>query len=386
MMRRAAKRNLGWLLVMAAGAMAAGVAWADTIKIKPLPLTIDKSEVHHVAVSPDGQLIAYSARVPGKPKHDLVLLSAPGPSGVKTKRVAQGVGATFSPDSADVLFYTEAKADNRYWLATVPTQGRIVEKDWKALGVDPSAALPKFSPEGDAIIYVNQQGTHLLDLETGDSERLTTKSIGSPQWHPGGNVVAFERRGGGISLMDVTNNVIKDITGSGGRKPRWSPNGRQLLFIDDLKVTILDLATQDKRRIGQGVDAIWTNYGLAVVLFGETDTETEGESFPMADLRLTWVPLAEGAQSIVLMDKAHTAAARGRALYVGVHREGLYKLNLPLLDSDREARKSIKEPPGLRLASPDEAAGQAEGQPRKLKPPTKRPNKPIDPDVLKAVQ
>lgn len=365
-----------WTCVCVLLGMSALVSVASA-QSKPLQITVEKSEVHYPTVSPDGNHLVYSARIAGDTRHDLNVVTLTGRMPRK-KRVAHGSGATFSPDSARVLYYSEEQRDNRYWITTARVNGRD-KRQYEAEGLDPTAALALHSPDGAQILFTNRKGTHVLDVASGQHKRISTKVLTNPTWHPAGGVIAYEKRGGGVVLMDVTTGERRNLVS--GHKPRWSPDGSQLLWMHDFTIFTMAIDTGEKRRIGPGADAIWSNAGLALIVLEESGSFTQGASFEVPDLKARWVPLAEGVAAKPLMDKLHGLAVTpdGRFIYAAVHNEGIYRLRLDALDGQDAARKALSTPAAAPSVAPSAAVPDR-------KPPVKRPDRPIDPDVLKAVQ
>ncbi len=350
---------------------------------KPVQIITEKAEIHWIDVAPDGSRLVYSARSPKKEEHDLkVWTIAERP--YKFKTIAKGVAGEFSSDGQRIVFYSEARLEKPYWVTLIEPTGKE-EKGFEAQGIDPTAARASWSPTGRTILYTNRSGAYLLDIATGESRQITTKVLTAPTWHPSAPELIFEKKGGGLARLDVIEGEIEDLS-SRGHVPRYSPDGKQLLYMHDFKIHIMDLETKKSRMITEGISARWTNAGLGIVALKESGTMTKGESFDIADLSATWVSLVDGAQ-VPLMGKAHGVSMRsnGRDLYFGVHRDGVYHVKLPALAGESELRKK------LGVSDPEEEeeeGGALEDEPvKKFDPPKGRAtDKPIDSKVLKAIQ
>lgn len=351
---------------------------------KPIQLATEKRELYNPVASPDGRYLIFDARVPGKTEREVTVVVL-GSKPIK-RRFSRGTGAAFSPDSEQVVFYSAARDDNRYWVATAGTPFGRSEKIYDIEGIDPSAARALYSPDGTQVLVTNRTGTWLLTLANGDVRQLTTTVLTAPHWHPSEPRVVFERRGGGISVLDVNSGQTEKITGNGaGHKPRWSPDGKRLVFMHELEIYTWDMETRDRKKIAPGVEARWSNSGLGLIILAETGSFTQGESFELADMRLSWVPLQGDAQPQVLMEKAHGVAVGpdGRTLFAVVHKEGAWQMKVDSIEGEDAARKALETGAATPPAGQEAPAGDQSGERR---PPVKRPDRPIDPDVLKAVQ
>ena len=349
---------------------------------KPVHIIAESSEIHHMAVSSDNVHLVYSARGKGKSTHALkvwTIVKHP----YRRKKLTLGVGASFSPDSSKIVYYSEAKGDNRYWVSTINPNGKG-ERNFGVEGVDPSASTASYSPTGRTILFTNRSGTYLVPVE-GEAEprQVTTRVLTAPHWHPSAPKVVFERKGGGVGELDVISGQIEALTPKGvGHRPRYSPDGLQVLFMVDFKIYVQSVADRSRREVvAEGVDAYWSNSGKGIVVVNEMGTFTKGQVIDLPDLSISWVPL-DGTEALKLMDKAHGVAVRagGRDLFISRHRVGVFRLKLPELDGEAEARR------GLKSSATKTAPGRKEPVPKFSPPKTRATDKAIDPKVIKAVQ
>lgn len=349
---------------------------------KAVQIIQERSEIHHMAVSPDKNRLVYSAREKGKSTHSLKIWTIESRP-YKRKKLTQGVGASFAPDSERIVYYSETKGDNRYWVTTIDNRGKGI-KDYEVQGLDPSAAKASISPTGKTILFTNRSGSYLVPVAGGEPRQVTTKVLTAPDWHPSAPKVVYERKGGGIAVLDVINGDITNITPSRtGHRPRYSPDGKHVVFMVDFKIYVQEIDTGKRRSVAEGVEAFWSNAGKGLIVLKETGTYTKGQVIDLADLSVTWVAL-DGSKKVTLMEKAHgaTVHTEGRDVYMALHKVGVYHAKLPELPGEAEARKKLAAP--MNAVDPD----RSDKQPvRKFAPPKRRAtDKPIDPNVLKAVQ
>src|SRR5215475_5889592 len=96
---------------------------------------------------------------------------------------------------------------------------------------------PSWSPDGRMIAYSSDRSGNfdiwVRPVGEGDPVRVTTSEAHDwqPDWAPEGNRLVFrsERDGGGLFVTPVLGGKERKVS-SFGSYPRWSPDGRQILF------------------------------------------------------------------------------------------------------------------------------------------------------------
>ncbi|HVF47210.1 MAG TPA: DPP IV N-terminal domain-containing protein [Pyrinomonadaceae bacterium] len=157
--------------------------------------------------------------------------------------------------NASANFYPWATADGRYIVFT-STRARHTRSVWrmdpdggnlKQLTEGPGDVFPQSSPDGRWVVFVSTRSGFVrawrVSIDGGDPVRLTDKWAQNPTVSPDGSLVAcFYREdepnapikvaiipfagGEPVSVFDIPHTV----TGQPGL--RWTPDGRQLRFID----------------------------------------------------------------------------------------------------------------------------------------------------------
>jgi Tol biopolymer transport system component len=104
--------------------------------------------------------------------------------------------------------------------------------------------MPAWSPAGDELVYMggnsNKWSLYSLNVKTGQGENLTGryKPAVNPVWSPDGqNLVFMSRRFGSFDIFVVSRNgnKVRRITRNSGREstPYWSPDGKWITYWSD---------------------------------------------------------------------------------------------------------------------------------------------------------
>jgi Tol biopolymer transport system component len=120
----------------------------------------------------------------------------------------------------------------------------------KELPPEAGGLEPELSPDGRFAALRKTLGTDsdiwLVDLARGSSTRLTFgssgKSYSNPIWSPDGKRVAYALTLGGIYAKDANGTgAEQELLKSPGIPLSWSPDGRQILFVEQHKLFLLPL-------------------------------------------------------------------------------------------------------------------------------------------------
>ncbi|MEM8816099.1 MAG: amidohydrolase family protein [Pseudomonadota bacterium] len=124
------------------------------------------------------------------------------------------------------------------WL--IPADGGVAER---LPNERHPARSPRFSPDGEAIAYVAEQGQHteLWIYELADRSTrpvaATLRTYAQPDWHPDGTKLVFaaDADGHGFAIweLDIATGLSWRLTHGRGEAtwPSWSGDGRDLLYV-----------------------------------------------------------------------------------------------------------------------------------------------------------
>jgi len=150
---------------------------------------------------------------------------------------AQNFHARPSPDGRLIAFDSDRQGERAVYVADV--DGRNVHR----VSGSGFAAVPSWSPDGRRLAFVRAEPQHprvwnlwTVDLDTGDSRRLTSHRVGQPwgaAWFPDGERIAYSHEDRlVVRSLDGTFQRIYQSPRKGRllRTPAVSPDGRRVMF------------------------------------------------------------------------------------------------------------------------------------------------------------
>jgi Tol biopolymer transport system component/serine/threonine protein kinase len=193
------------------------------------------------AISPDGRLVAYSAGIFGRMR--IYVRQADGSGRVALSADLPGTHRwpAWSPDGQRLAFMGP---DGIYIVAALGgAADRAVTEPGHAL------LTPSWSPDGEALVYADDRGIWTRALAGGEPQMLVAaRAAHSPVFSPDGKWIAFVDENA-TYIGDVGNiapSAIAVVAANGGEprqlttatrmhaSPRWSPDGRSILFVSDI--------------------------------------------------------------------------------------------------------------------------------------------------------
>jgi TolB protein len=189
------------------------------------------------AISPDGRDMVFTSNRPKN--NDIFLLGSVGDQPVNlTKDPANDGWARWSPDGRQIVFHSNRDGNFEIYVMDVATRLTTQLTDYD--GID---QFPDWSPDGNRILFRRDFDIYVLDLTTGETNRLTqsgTNQMGT--WSPDGSQIAFmSTRDGYPSVFtmdaDGSHQVNRTPKRDGdlasdwmSRAPSWSRNGQRIYF------------------------------------------------------------------------------------------------------------------------------------------------------------
>ncbi len=200
------------------------------------------------ALSPDGTRLAISTG----PWNDADLWSYDlrGRPPVRLAVFGNDRGAVWSPDSTQVAFWV---ADSFPNLHTVIADGTVTPQPLRAV---PIAAAPSvWSAAGELILTAVSNATPDISVipVTGDGlpQNLVVTEYAEfdPALSPDGHWLAYASNRTGrneVWVQSYPDGIAMRISSNGGFEPRWSPDGRELYYLQGIAVMAVAVQTVDE--------------------------------------------------------------------------------------------------------------------------------------------
>jgi len=192
-------------------------------------LTDFDATAFYPSISPDGQMIYFSAKQPKG--FEIFAMKANG-AGVKqlTKKIGSLYAPELSPDGTQILFTNNGSG---LWLMKPDGKSpyALTDKD----DIDPS-----WSPDGSMIAFASSRaGDRQLFVMNADGSNITQVTYldnmgGRSTWSPDGTRLAFYRGPAGdhnIFIINIDGTGLVQLTNGGDNLgPSWSPDGNWIAF------------------------------------------------------------------------------------------------------------------------------------------------------------
>ncbi len=182
----------------------------------------DEQDVDPV-FSADGRFIIFSSTRGGKP--GIWRITA---EGTNLERLCAGDQGELSPDGKRLVF----RRDNKIWVRQIETgeEKKIVPDNFAI------CSTPSWDPQGTQIVFACRweagNSIWVVSAEGGTPRKVyDRKPACGPAWSPDGSRIAYETETHvGTICPDGTGNRLITFFGGVQRFPRWSPEGRYLVY------------------------------------------------------------------------------------------------------------------------------------------------------------
>ncbi len=178
---------------------------------------------------------------------------------------AKAFSPRWSPDGNHIAFISQQDGQKEIYIIEPNGEGLVRLRDIQLGGLENALA---WSPQGDRLAIITNVGSDIfqtdifvLSLSGGEPTRLTTdmRYKDSLDWSPDGTKIAFSvwvNGNRGIGLLDLISGEQRILTKWPTEEncPRWSRDGREILFVSDAsgldaQLYILDLESGIIRQI-----------------------------------------------------------------------------------------------------------------------------------------
>ena len=232
-------------LVYLRGADHRRLVWVDREgREEPLPLEPSAYSVLHL--SPDGSKLAFD-----QAGEDLWLYEfSTGTRSRFTFDPARDINGVWSADGERIFFSSNRDGPlNVYWK---PSDGSgKVERLTETAAAQWAEAV---TPDG-GVLFINELADSIdilaldLNASSGPEPFVSTDAVERlPSVSPDGRFVAYESSPSGASEIYVRTFPAGEgpwqISNEGGRAPRWSPDGRELFYLDDGAMIVVTIETE----------------------------------------------------------------------------------------------------------------------------------------------
>ncbi len=210
----------------------------------PRPLLPEQARINGFAWTPDGDVLLSGCRTEACGIWRLSPDGQTAPALLRSAPVADPGSLTLSPDGTRMAFVSWAYEINVWQTPIGSTQAASPEAT-RLIASTRADRHPRVSPNGRQIAFVsNRTGTDAVwisDRDGANPLRLTTINatrINSPRWSPDGRWLLFEVHQGqdaDLYRIDAAGGPPQRLTDSPAHEvaPRWSPDGTAIYFASD---------------------------------------------------------------------------------------------------------------------------------------------------------
>ncbi len=240
---------------------------SEKILGEPVWVTRGDREIGGPDLSPDGK--QFVARLIRRTQDDIILLNADGTNQRDlTNDAAFDRYVRWSSDGKRVAFASDRGGNYQIW--TMDADGsnlrQITHLD------DRVVSFPVWSPDASKMIFDASTRAYILDMSKGWSEQTPREIPLTAErrffrvwdWSPDGKTLAgFIEKGGGIGSYSFDTGTFQKLTDYNAI-PRWLPDSRRIVFVNDGRPMIGDFKTGSVREFLPEIKDRFRNITISV--------------------------------------------------------------------------------------------------------------------------
>ena len=228
------------------------------------------------------------------------------PEGTEMRKLTEAdpeehdVDPAFSPDGKQILFSSTRGGTVGVWRMS--QDGSKLERICHGDQAD-------WSPDGRSIVFRRNERLYTRELATGREKSITPEDwphCSGPAWSPDGNCIAFACRwdaGNAIFVVGVEGGEpVKVYDRKGACQPRWSPDGKRLVYETETHVAAVNPDGKKNRLVTWfgGVQRYpqWSPDGKSIVFCQSASERGPWELFRIPSQGGTPVKITEGGSDI----------------------------------------------------------------------------------------
>ena len=207
------------------------------------------------AFSPDGKSLAFDTDRDGN--FEIYLTDVDGNQSRRlTRHPGRDLSPAWSPDSSKIAFMSD-RGGKGFDVHIMNADGTNIQQ----VTTTGSAWFPQFSPDGDHLAMHIGRDVHVLDLKTRALRRLTADPANGmyPSWSNDGRIAFMTWRNGRTELFTMFTSGeqqerLVSMPRGGAIDPRWSPDGKRIVFVNTPEATPDAPQSADQWRVIYVVD------------------------------------------------------------------------------------------------------------------------------------